>query len=213
MKNPTKATIILGVSLFLVGPVAGCKDKIEESEKDEGGGVVLLEIGKPVKYWEYGLDSSMQTTRVTQFSLTFNSAFISKTVPWSKLQRQLGRYLLVYVRVENMGPREGNPFCQTEIKADNGHIYKVEWPAGWQLFGRIGTPVQSPFDDVRDWQPMDLRTSKAGEKAWWCFFSEIPQNCNPVELFGELGSENPVRFRLILPRDLKPSIYPIPLKE
>lgn len=211
MKNVMKTFIVLVMILFLLGLIGGCKNKSKESEKE---GEILLKIGKPVKYWEYGLDSSMETTRVTQFSLTFNSAFMSKTVPWSKLQGgQLGRYLLVYVRVENMGPREGNPLCQTEVKADNGHIYKAEWPAGWQLVGRIGTPVQSPFDNVRDWQPMDLRTLKAGEKAWWCFFSEIPKNSNPVELFGELGSENPVRFRLILPRDLKPSINPIPLKE
>lgn len=226
MKTVIKAMIVLGVISLSLGSVIGCKKKTEEALLDEiekrespKQKEVVLQIGKSIRYWKYSMVSPEEIKKETEISLIFEHAFISKTVPWDPfLQRELAgkKYLIVYAHVENMGPREGTPSCiKVEVKAANGFIYSAkDYPV---LFGRIGRPVTAlsrleTGTTIEDWQPLRgssglFSNLKQGEKAWWAFFGEMPEDAIPVELFGELGEYyyTEAKFRLRLPKNLTDS--------
>jgi len=198
MKNVMKAMIVLGVILFWPGMLGGCK---------KSGDIELrFKIAKPEQYWIYTLENS-QVVKRNRFSVTFDRAFVTRTVPWKWPQRELESevYLIVYACVENLGPIEESPCFYPEAKTDSGYIYAVDY----SVFTRIGTRVSGPFDAQRDWGRRGP-SLKQGEKAWWAFSSKIPKDDTPVEIFGELGRRGgqdlPTKFRLRLPRDLTPRI-------
>ncbi len=197
-----KAVVALGVVAFSVAMLAGCK-KSQDRE-------VRLKIGKTFEYWIYAWDGS-QVLKRTQVSVTFDRAFVTRVLPWDFPQRELEgkKHLVVYARVENMGPREDSPWCQAEVETDNDFVYPVEC----SMFRRIGRRV-STFSDVRKyWERVPWSSVKQGEDAWWALSSEIREDATPVVLFGELGridlapNSRTVRFRLRLPRDLRPSAF------
>ena len=157
---------------------------------------VEAEIGKALKYFK---NYESVPKEIAQFSTTFEQAFVSKRVPWNEMLRGQGgkKYVIAYARVENVGSREYYPSRpRVEIKADNGSVHTTYA----SLFGRIGLPVSTVFD-IERWHPMDSSTGflKAGEKAWWALFSEIPEETTPIEFFGELGrGDHRIKFRLKL---------------
>ena len=206
MKTLIKKMIFWGMILFLLGGgTPGCKGKGDQEDvegeqraKKKEPKETLLEIGNTLKYWTYSLEGA-----TTQFSMTFDCAFVSNTAPWDMSQTKLGgkKYLIVYGHIDNMGPREDSPLlnCIVEVKMHNGFIY----PGDELLFASVERPPTTRFD------PDDWKLSwhgeghlKAGEKAWCAFFSVIPEEGTPVELLGKLDSPGiypKVKLRLILP--------------
>jgi hypothetical protein len=200
MNNVMKTIIVLAMGLLFSSTPIGCKEK-----SNEGGVDLQLQIGETVKYWTYGLNSSMQTEKCTQFSVTFDRAFVFKTIPWDRSQREWEgkKYLIVYAHIENMGPREDSPISDAEVKTDNGFIYTADC----LLFAKINSPALN-LSDFESLPALGFGSLKQGEKAWWAFSSQIPEEATPVELFGEFGrfslvpDHRPTKFRLRLPKKL-----------
>lgn len=165
----------------------------QTKREEESVREVEAKIGKPLRWWR---SYQALAEEIPQFSVTFEQVFVSKTVPWNEMLRGQGgkKYVIAYARVENVGSREHHPsYPQAEVKIDNGSVYKTYA----SLFGRIGRPISNPLEMPDEWQPILVRPLRAGEKAWWAFFSEIPEEVTPVELFGELGrDDHRLKFRL-----------------
>ena len=163
-------------------------------------------IGKPIIYEQwYGTGSGSELN--TRFSVTFDQVFVSKRVPWDAMLREKEeeKYLIVYARVENLGPKRARPsfYGRPEVKTDNGFLYD----AYASLYKKIGysTPrftmwkqdAESAKGGWDSFGGLDLLQPR--EKVWWTIFSIIPKEATPVEFFGEFGqAEHMVKFRLNL---------------
>jgi len=200
--------IILGASLLFCVMLPSCKEKSEDEEieelveklsnaktKEEATEIankieelqkkvkksskeVRVKLGQPVTFWELGPFGE----KITRFSVVFERVSMESKKPWMDWIRETPgkKYVLVYARVQNLGPRKSEPSEEVEVKLDNGFIYKA---AAW-LFREIGTSVTTLSSPT--WQ--ELSELEPMEKGAWVFWSElIPEERHPIELFGKLG--------------------------
>jgi hypothetical protein len=220
MITTRRLMIVLAAVSLLLGAIAGCKKKteeelLEELDKRESPKPkqVVLQVGKPITYWVHD-SGATGFVKKTQLSVTFDRAFVRKAIPWVWTQRQYEgqKYLIVYARVQNMGPREiGLPSVSNrEVKAGNGNIYESELNS----FGNIGPRVTQAFGELEQWKPGAggglTGGLKQGDSLWWAFSALIPEEATPIELSGTLEDcpgLSTLNFRLKLPRDLTPSAF------
>ncbi len=194
--------VCMALALCGFGAVVGCQKTDKEID---------VKMGKAIRYWVHDFRGT-EFVKETQLSVVFERAFVCKTRPWDWQQRQYdGRqYLIVYARVQNMGPREIHfPFVSSpEVRVRDGSIHGSEL----LLLDSMGPRAPSTRAERQEWKHRDLGSPplKQGGSTWWAFHSMIPDDATPTTLSGML-EDHPgsltVKFRLELPRDLAPSPF------
>jgi len=155
MKNLMKPMIVLGMILFLLGAMAGCKEKNEEKEIEElveklgeaktekevaeiaekiekleqrakkSAKEVSIKMGQAFMFWN---EVATLSDDVTQFSMTFENIAITEETILG--ERKAGKkYIMILAKTKNLGPRESfraSSGRDIQIKTDKGYLYRFQ---------------------------------------------------------------------------------------
>lgn len=164
-------------------------EKLQESAKKKSIKEVRVKLGRPFTFWQ----KDPFGERSTRFSITFEEVSTRKKHPiLSTIQRAPApegkKYIVITAKLKNLGPREGTPESDMEIKVDKGYLYKI---SGGLL---MSTPHYHTSCVIESLEP--------GAEGWKLFYPEVPEDDVPVEIIGTLGGWGPItgdtKFRLRL---------------
>jgi hypothetical protein len=150
--------------------IAAISEKIEKlSEKIRSNAkTTKVAFGKPITYWEKDSNGA----KISQFQITFRDPMVSSWHPVTALaddSAPIGKkYFGLDVELKNLGPRVDRTGGHAEVKVNNGYIYELRYVA------------KKDCGDIGSIDP--------GKTKIALFFTKIPENTYPVEVFGVLGS-------------------------
>lgn len=226
-------TVILTIIAYLLVGAVGCKKRSAEeemealarkldnateketgeilekmtklSERQTGGGEKpkKLKMGKPVELWSYKNDRQH-----TRWRITFEHALWSEKRPWGS--RKPGqRFLLVYARFQNLGPRVSRPFNMgyLEVTLNDGTIHEADIDYHLRIGPEIDdteTHKRRTFQqnvkrnrDIEAWE-WGHHELKVGEVHWCHIRCKFEEGAVPIAITGRMGGA--WNFRLSLPR-------------
>lgn len=123
-------------------------------------------LGKPITYWEKDGNGA----KISQFQITFRDPKVSSSHPVTLLDTSAARgkkYFGLDVELKNLGPRRDSTGGHAEVKVNNGYIYKLRY---------VTKKDCSSIDSI-----------DPGKTNIALFFTMIPEDTYPVEVFGVIG--------------------------
>ena len=154
--------------------IAAISEKINKlSEKIRSNTkTTKVALGKPITYRQI---DDMDEKEISWFQITFGNPKVSSTHPnpnWSPVRATRGmKYFSVEADLKNLGPRAKSTYCQAKVKVNNGYIDRL----------RMRTKDRSNREYIGTIEP--------GKSQMVLFFTQIPEDTYPEEVFGELGGK------------------------
>jgi hypothetical protein len=182
MKNVMKSIIILGIIFFLLGTVAGCKEKSEEEQIEElveklgeaktekeaaeiankiekleqrakkSVKEVMVKLGQSFTFWN-PVDSL--SSDMTQFSMTFENVAVTDEDILGHREKKK-KCFMILARVMNRGPRKSwrsPPGEDIQIRTDKGYLYRTSgYPASMSGFFSSEPPFPLDWKALNKWQ-------------------------------------------------------------
>jgi hypothetical protein len=217
MNNVMKVMIVLGMIMFLLGSMAGCKEKNEEEEIEDlvekmgeakteqeaakiaekiekleqrakkSSKEIIVKLGQPFTFWQHGQGPS-DPQKMCEFRMTFKDPVIDEFRPWDPKFWELIR------GHRTPAPRtpaeQGKKYFCIVANVENLGPRKASFERHMELKvdrGFIYRLVGNMVDDPEEDYPRTIYTLEPEKTGWLRLWCQIPEDTKPVEVSGRLG--------------------------